>query len=86
VENGAEPYYFNSETDSSRWDRPPELDTVLAAMKTWYTTPQQPQASTQPPVSTRDAAERAAMDGHGAHTLVDLDEEADDFVYTVRFQ
>jgi hypothetical protein len=35
IDDQAEPYYYNSRTDESRWDRPPELEAVLAAMKTW---------------------------------------------------
>ena len=61
-----EPYYFNSETEASRWDRPPELDAVLAAMKTWKNTTtaqpqqQQPQIA-NPAVSADDAPRQPAQ-------------------------
>ena len=42
-EGSADPYFFNSWTDESRWDRPPELEAVLESMRDWKgSAPQQP--------------------------------------------
>ena len=76
--SGPEPYYFNSETNASRWDRPPELDAVLEAMNTWKnTTAAQPQNHSHPALPASDAPQPEEQ------VRAHLNEEEQDFVYSV---
>ena len=58
-EGSADPYFFNSWTEESRWDRPPELEAVLESMRDWKaSTPQQPPTRSSKPAVAEAARKR----------------------------
>ena len=95
ITDGAEPYYFNSWTEESRWDRPPELDAVVAAMKTWKQQLQTPAPQhQQPPTlalalapapdSNLDAVANEGPQARESRSDIDSDESVPGFVYQVQ--
>jgi hypothetical protein len=74
-------YYFNSHTEESSRERPPELSGVLAAMMGW----KYPAAQTQPAASAQPHSPAASGKRRsGSQAAEEVDESATGFRYEVR--